>query len=41
MDLKFEVYAIDYIRMTSFYLIYSLEYIYTLILVVNTLPTIK
>lgn len=41
MDLKFEVYAIDYIRMTSFYLIYPLEYVYTLILVVNTLPKIK
>jgi hypothetical protein len=27
MDLKFEVYAIDYIRMTSFYILYPLEYI--------------
>ena len=41
MDLKFEVFAIDYIRMTSFYIIYPLEYIYSLTLVINTLPVIK
>ncbi len=41
MDLKFEVYAIDYIRMTSFYVLYPLEYIYSLILVVYTLPKVK
>ena len=41
MDLKFEVYAIDYIRMTSFYILYPLEYFYSLVLVVNTLPIIK
>ena len=41
MDLKFEVYAIDYMRMTSFYILYPLEYFYSLVLVVNTLPIIK
>ncbi len=41
MDLKFEVYAIDYIRMTSFYVIYPAEYILSLILVIQTLPAIK
>ena len=41
MDLKFEVYAIDYIRMTSFYLLYPLEYILSLWLVVKTLPEIS
>lgn len=41
MDLKFEVYAIDYIRMTSFYVLYPLEYVLTQLLVFNTLPIIK
>jgi hypothetical protein len=41
MDLKFEVYAIDYARMTSFYVLYPAEYILSLIIVVNTLPHIK
>lgn len=41
MDLKFEVYAIDWLRMSSFYVLYPLEYIYSLVLVVNTLPKIK
>jgi Protein tyrosine phosphatase-like protein, PTPLA len=41
MDLKFEVYAIDYIRMTSFYVLYPAEYIYSLVLVINTLPKVK
>ncbi len=38
MELKFEVYAIDYIRMTSFYLFYPLEYIFSLWLVIYALP---
>lgn len=41
MELKFEVYAIDYIRMTSFYLFYPLEYFLSLWLVINTLPHIR
>jgi hypothetical protein len=41
MDLKFEVYAIDYIRMTSFYILYPLEYIYSLVIVLDVLPKIK
>lgn len=41
MDLKFEVYVIDYIRMTSYYIIYVLEYIYSLILVIVALPELK
>jgi hypothetical protein len=41
MDLKFEVYAIDYIRMTAFYVLYPLEYIYSLVLVFNTLPKVR
>ena len=41
MDLKFEVYAIDYIRMTSFYVLYPLEYLYSLLLVVKTIPVIR
>ena len=41
MDLKFEVYAIDYIRMTSFYILYPLEYILTQLLVIKTIPEIK
>ena len=41
MDLKFEVYAIDYVRMTSYYVIYLIEYLYSLILVITTLPFIK
>lgn len=41
MDLKFEVYAIDYIRMTSFYFMYTAEYALTLVLVIQTLPKIK
>ena len=41
MDLKFEVYAIDYIRMTSFYVLYTLEYGYSILLVLNTLPSLK
>ena len=41
MDLKFEVYAIDYIRMTSFYFLYPLEYIYSLVIVLDVLPEIK
>ena len=38
MDLKLEVYAIDYLRMTSYYALYTLEYAYTLLLVIITLP---
>ena len=41
MDLKFEVYAIDYLRMTSYYILYVLEYLYSIILVVVTLPQVK
>ena len=41
MDLKFEVYAIDYVRMTSFYVFYPLEYILSLWLVIKTIPEIK
>ena len=41
MDLKFEVYAIDYIRMTSFYITYPLEYLMTQLLVIYTIPIIK
>ena len=41
MDLKFEVYAIDYLRMTSFYVIFPLEYVLSLWLVIRTLPHIK
>ncbi len=41
MDLKFEVYYIDYIRMTSYFVTYVVEYIYTLILVCITMPIIK
>ena len=41
MDLKFEVYAIDYLRMTSFYVLYPLEYVLSLWLVIRTLPHIK
>lgn len=41
MDLKFEVFAIDYLRMTSFYIMYPLEYILSLVLVFRTLPHIK
>jgi hypothetical protein len=41
MDLKFEVYAIDYLRMTSFYILYPLEYVLSLWLVTRTLPQIK
>ena len=41
MDLKFEVYAIDYVRMTSFYVFYPLEYILSLWLVIRTIPHIK
>jgi Protein tyrosine phosphatase-like protein, PTPLA len=41
MDLKFEVYAIDYIRMTSFYVLYPLEYLLSLTLVIKTIPEIK
>ena len=41
MDLKFEVFAIDYIRMTAFYVLYPLEYLLSLALVVDTLPIVK
>jgi hypothetical protein len=41
MDLKFEVYFIDYIRMTSYYILYTIEYIYSLILVIVTLPKVR
>ena len=41
MELKFEVYAIDYLRMTSFYVIYPIEYFYSLWLVIQTLPLVK
>lgn len=41
MDLKFEVYGIDWVRMTSFYVLYPLEYILSLCLVFETLPVIK
>jgi len=40
MDLKFEVYAIDYLRMTTFYVLYPLEYFLTLWLVIRTIPVI-
>lgn len=38
MDLKLEVFLIDYLRMTSFYFLYTLEYLYSLLLVIVTLP---
>lgn len=41
MDLRFELFAIDYIRMSAFYVLYPLEYILSLALVVDTLPRIK
>ena len=41
MDLKYEVYTIDYIRMTSYYVLYVLEYVCSLLLVIVTLPVIK
>mmetsp|Transcript_7216 Transcript_7216/g.6324 ORF Transcript_7216/g.6324 Transcript_7216/m.6324 type:complete len:230 (+) Transcript_7216:3-692(+) len=41
MDLRFEVYWIDYIRMTSYYVFYTVEYLYTLILVQITMPKVK
>lgn len=41
MDLKYEIYLIDYIRMTSYYVMYVVEYILSLALVIQTLPIIK
>ena len=41
MDLRFEVYFIDYIRMTSYYVCYVIEYAYTLLLVVSNLSVIQ
>jgi len=41
MDLKFEVYWIDYLRMTSFYVLYSFEYLISLLLVIVTMPKVK
>ena len=41
MDLKYEIYFIDYLRMSSYYVIYVIEYALSLILVVQTLPIIK
>ena len=34
MDLKYEVYFVDYFRMTSYYLLYVAEYLISLTLVV-------
>ncbi|CDW83743.1 UNKNOWN [Stylonychia lemnae] len=41
MDLKYEIYLIDYLRMSSYYIIYVIEYFLSLILVIQTLPVIK
>ncbi len=41
MDLKYELYFIDYFRMTSYYLLFVAEYIISLVLVIQTLPVIK
>ena len=41
MDLKYEIYLIDYIRMTSYYVFYVVEYLLSLALVMQTLPIIK
>lgn len=41
MDLKYEIYFVDYVRMTSYYLLYVGEYIISLALVIQTLPIVK
>jgi len=41
MDVKFQPYYIDLFRMTITYLFFALEYLYSLVLVVVTLPHVK
>ena len=41
LNLKFEYYWIDWIRMTSFYILYISEYLISLLLIVVTLPHVK
>ena len=40
MDLKFQVMEIDYVRMTSFYIFFVAEYVYTVVLVLIALPQV-
>jgi hypothetical protein len=41
MDLRFEIYPIDWFRMSSFYVTYSLEYLISLLVVVTAIPEVK
>ena len=41
MDLKFKYFWLDWIRMSSFYVLYSAEYAITLLLAFATIPYVK
>jgi hypothetical protein len=41
MDLRFEVYQVDWFRMTSFYLTFTLEYLISVLLVIKTIPFLR
>ena len=41
MDLRFEKYAVEWVRTSSFYVIYTLEYIVSLLLVIQTIAHLR
>ena len=41
LNLKFEYYWVDWLRMTSFYVLYVAEYLLSVILLIITLPFVK
>ena len=41
LGLRFAYYPVDWIRMSSFYVIYTSEYILSLLLVIITIPVVK
>ena len=41
MDLRFEIYSIDWFRMTSFYLTYTFEFLVGSLIVLTTIPELK
>lgn len=41
LDLKFEYYWVDYLRMTSFYFLYIAQYVLSVAIVIAFLPSIR
>ena len=41
MGFKFKIYVIDWTRMSSFYVLYPVEYALSMLIVLTTLPVVK